>query len=271
MNLALRAGDEHYLLRRPGCRKGSQLSFETNELNVRCLVYREDTVTKMNKGGLCDMKKERKIVWIKPNSNWERCPVRIVEKYIMLLPINGNRENLYLQSLKKPRPYRWHSTCPVGINSVRKVVSIMLKDAGLDGFFTNHSLCRTCATRLFQVGESVKIVKEITGHISDAVHKYQETSDCQRMDASSIIQGEGKVAKISESPPMEVVAAPQKKSDAEIFKIQPLKLPKVGDESSEVTVKPSTSGQNICEMIEAAVKSVGDRKAKVTVQVEFME
>ena len=68
-------------------------------------------------------------------------------------------------------------------------MSSMLKDAGLDGYFTNHSLRRTCATHLFQAGESTKIVKEITGHISDVVNKYQSTSDAQKTRASNIIQG----------------------------------------------------------------------------------
>ena len=101
VNCALRAGDEHYALRRPGGLTSSQLSFECNSLGVRCLVYREDTVTKTNRGGLRDMKKERKIVWIKPNVNVNRCPVRLVEKYLNLLPVGGSKPNLYLHSLRK--------------------------------------------------------------------------------------------------------------------------------------------------------------------------
>ena len=84
VNCALRVGDEHYALRRLGGCTSSQLSFEQNSMGVRCLVYREDSVTKTNRGGLRDMKKERKIVWIKPNNNYLRCPVRIVEKYLKL-------------------------------------------------------------------------------------------------------------------------------------------------------------------------------------------
>ena len=63
VNCALRAGDEHYALRRPGECVTSQFSFEYNSVGLRCVVYREDSVTKTNKGGLRDMKKERKIVW----------------------------------------------------------------------------------------------------------------------------------------------------------------------------------------------------------------
>ena len=129
VNCALRAGDEHYSRRRPGGCVGSQFSFETNSLGVRCLVYREDNVTKTNRGGLRDMKKERKIVWIKPSSNVNRCPVRIVEKYMKLLPQSGSKPNLYLHSLKYPKPSQWYCETQLGINKVRSVVSTMIKNA----------------------------------------------------------------------------------------------------------------------------------------------
>ena len=94
INCALRSGDEHYGLRRPGECVSSQFSFEENSMGVRCLVYREDNVTKTNRGGLKDMRKERKIVWIKPSLNQKRCPVRLVEKYIKLLPKSGKKTKL---------------------------------------------------------------------------------------------------------------------------------------------------------------------------------
>ena len=43
--------------------------------------------------------------------------------------------------------------------------------------------------RLFQAGQNVKLIKEITGHVSDAIEKYKITSDKQIMKLSSIIQG----------------------------------------------------------------------------------
>ena len=189
VNCALRAGDEHYNLRCPGDLWKSQLSFEQNSMNVKCLVYREDNVTKTNKGGIRDLKKERKVVWIKPSKNVNRCPVRIVGKYLSLLPKSCTKTNLYLHSLKRPQPTCWFSTNPLGINKVRKVVGDMLKNAGLNGFFTNHSLRRTAATRLFRAGKNVKLIKEITGHVSNAVEKHEITSDEQRMELSEIIQG----------------------------------------------------------------------------------
>ena len=50
-----------------------------------------------------------------------------------------------------------------------------MEAAYIPGKFTNHSLRRTAATRLFSAGIEEKIVKEITGHSSDCVRLYQET------------------------------------------------------------------------------------------------
>ena len=144
----------------------------------------------------------------------------------------------------------------------------MLKNAGLDGYFTNHSLRRTCVTRLFQTGTDVKLIKEITGHVSDSVHKYQTTSSDQRMHLSSIIQGDVTPIKLSQAELMAVVDEVPKKSNEEKFVLPKLKLPvainKEGksDESKANTVK---------DVIESAIQAVGNRRAKVKVEVELLD
>ena len=47
---------------------------------------------------------------------------------------------------------------------------------------------RIGGTRLFQAGIDRKLVKEATGHRSDAVDKYQLTSHAQRKTMSAILQ-----------------------------------------------------------------------------------
>ena len=69
INLALRAVDEHYYLRRDMPTKSSQLTIEKDSKGTKCIVYREDTCTKTNDGGLNQMRKERKIVWVYPSRN----------------------------------------------------------------------------------------------------------------------------------------------------------------------------------------------------------
>ena len=272
VNCALRAGDEHYCLHRPGGCTTSQITFEPNEFNVKCAVYHEDCVTKTNRGGLKDIKKTRKEVWMKPNNDWRRCPVRLIEKYINLLPTVGAKPNFYLQSLRRTKPTCWYSTVPIGINRLRKTVGLLLKDAGLDCFFTNHSLRRTCATRLFQAGQDMKLVQEITGHISDAVYKYQCTSDAQKMRASGIIQGEIAPIRLSQAAPMEVVYPDKIVGNEEKFKLEKLLLPinvKTKNENEESNIEDMS--RNVTSLINSAVQSVGQRKAKITIEVEFTE
>ena len=169
--------------------KSSQLSFQRDSNGVRCLVYHEDTSTKTNDGGLKQMKKERKVVWVYPNSeNISRCPVRLVDKYISLCPPYFKKENFYLQSLTKTNPAQWYAEQVVGINSLKKVIKNLLGCANIESYFTNHSLRRTGSTRLFQAGIERKIVKEVTGHSSDAVDAYQITSELQREEVSKVLQ-----------------------------------------------------------------------------------
>ena len=200
INCCLRAVEDHYNLRRDTVDEPSQLSFVFNPRGVKCVVYQEDSVTKTHDGGLHDMRHDRKVVWIYPNAgNISRCPVRLIEKYLSLCPARGKKSNFYLQSLQKPTPIQWYGVQVVGQNKIGKVVKTLMKDAGITGFFTNHSARRTGGTRLFRAGVQRKLVKETTGHSSDAVDKYQLTSDDQREFMSKIMAGEQRNV-VSENP-----------------------------------------------------------------------
>ena len=191
LKCCLRDVGEHYALRRDTPDQKSQLSFERDSHGVRCLVYREDSVTKTHDGGIRDMRHDRKTVWIHPNTvKPDRCTVMLVDKYVSLCPFDYHKKsNFYLQSRNKPTPAVWYSREVLGENSIGKVIGALMKDAGYEGFFSGHSLCRSGGTRLFQAGVHRKLVKEVTGHTSDAIDKYQVTSDSQHAAISSIMQG----------------------------------------------------------------------------------
>ena len=196
VNLALRAGDEHYQLHRDIPGKPSQLSFERDSRGIRCMVYCEDTGTKTNDGGLKQMRKERKVVWVYPNhENVTRCLVHLVDKYISLCPPFYKKPNFYLQSLTKTNPAQWFAEQVVGINVIKKVVKNILGRANIEGYFTNHSLRHTGGSRLFQAGVDHKIVKEEMGHASDAIDGYQITSDIQKEECSKVL-GEHSINKV---------------------------------------------------------------------------
>ena len=209
INVLLRAVEEHHQLRRPMPFQKSQLNFEHNGSGVKCLVYREDSVTKTHNGGLNDMRQERKVVWVYPSENVIRCPVRLVAKYLSLCPPGYiKKPNFYLKSLAKPTPKQWYGCQVVGTNSIAKAVKGMMKEAEIKGFFTNHLLRRTGGMRLFQAGVQRKLVKEATGHRSDAVDSYQITSDEQRQSLSKIIAG-GASSTVSVNPENVVETEPQ--------------------------------------------------------------
>ncbi len=52
-----------------------------------------------------------------------------------------------------------------------------MREAGVEGHFTNHSLRATTATRMFQKGVDEQLIKRVTGHKSDAVRLYKRTSE----------------------------------------------------------------------------------------------
>ena len=110
INCGLRAGDEHYDLHRDSPNKPSQLTFKRNEDGVRCLVYSEDTITKTNDGGIDSLKKDRKVRWIHPSDNVNRCTVHLVDKYMSLCPPvtkPSMKPNFYLCSLERTNPAQW--------------------------------------------------------------------------------------------------------------------------------------------------------------------
>ena len=170
--------------------QGSQLQFERDHDNNKCLVYREDFVTKTHDGGINDRKLDRKEVWIFPNvDNVDRCLVRLVEKYLSLCPNYYRKSNFYLQSLTKPTPKQWYGEQIVGKHTIVKVVTDLMEKGGIKGFFTNHSLHRSGGTRLFRGGIDRKLIKKSTGHRSNALDEYAKTSLEQHKVMSNVISG----------------------------------------------------------------------------------
>ena len=100
-----------------------------------------------------------------------------------LLPEVGpktKKSNFYLRSLERPNPAQWYGEHVVGLHTLSKVVGRMMKHCDSETFYSHHSLRRTSTTRLFQAGVDRKIIKEFTGHVSDALDKYQMTLEDQK-------------------------------------------------------------------------------------------
>ena len=152
------------------------------------LRYTEDIGLKTNKGGGLKHKKINvKTVDLYATSNPDHCPVRIIIKYLSLLPKNRTCPAFYLQPRKKYFGKAWYVNRPAGINTLRNAVREMCKDAGLPGYYTNHSLCSMAAMKLYHKSIDKQFIMEITGHRSLAVRSYKQTCDKQHKLASNCL------------------------------------------------------------------------------------
>ena len=78
----------------------------------------------------------------------------------------------------------------VGHNKLSKTVKQLTDKLEIQGYFTNHSLHRTCATRLYQGGVDDQRIMAVTGHRStNGVKVYKEISHQQHEEITKIIQG----------------------------------------------------------------------------------
>ena len=266
LKCCLRGVGEHYYLRHDVPEKSSQLSFQRDSKGVRCLVYTEDSVTKTHDGGLRDMRRDRKVVWVHPNySQPERCTVTLVDKYVSLCPTDFHKKaNFYLQSKQKPNPACWYSREVVGQNTIGKIIGCLMESAGYEGFFSGHSLRRSGGTRLFQAGVQRKLVKEMTGHTSDAIDKYQVTSDSQKNAMSRILQGNPIDSKISNSEICKVGG-----TSVDACNVTNVKEA-MSDESANESCKGESKSNQIGGLIEQIISSVNaNGKAKIKIEIEI--
>ncbi len=141
-------------------------------------MYCEDPQSKTNQGGL-KSKKTPKRVKLYQHSDSDRCVVRRFEKYTGLLPKELKCSAFYKYELSEKRQtgHTWFTDKPVGINVLRTTVKEMMSKARISGKFTNHSLRVSAATRMYQSGIDEQVIKERTGHSSDAVRKYKRTNE----------------------------------------------------------------------------------------------
>ena len=273
----LHAITEHYNLRRWTPDKDSQITFEYNDKGMRCAVYREDAVTKTHDGGIKDMRRDRKEVWIHPNlENKARCYVRLIDKYRGLCPPLFKKNNFYLQSRTVLSPACWYQNQVMGEGSIGKIIGKMMEAAGYEGFYSGHSFRRSGGSRLFQAGVQRKLVKECTGHMSDAVDKYQITSDEQREVMSKILaKGPGVVLTQSSVPIQSVtgdgISHNSKKSHVNATNSTDVQSkPKKDYECSEQCpncVQSKAQFGGLIEQIVASVNATG--KAKIKIEIEI--
>ena len=180
---ALRSGVEHRHLRHVPC----QIELVEPIQGIPYLIYRED-VSKTNQGGLDHRKRERKeVIHYANQENPEKCLVRLFKLYQSKCPPDRPDGAFYLKPLEKPKSDIWFSWVALGHNTLSKTVQRLCKEAGIPGYFTNHSLRTTAATRLFDAGIDEQLIMGRTGHHSvDGVRSYKRVTENLKMKTSDV-------------------------------------------------------------------------------------
>ena len=143
------------------------------------LLYAEDVHTKTNQGGLKNRKSTQKKVKAYGHSEYDRNIVRLYKKYVSLLPDKSTSNALYKYSLSKGKMtgHTWYADKPLGVNTITKTVKNLMAEIGKVSHFTNHSLRVSAVTRMYSEGVDEQVLKERTGHRSDAVRTYKKTPE----------------------------------------------------------------------------------------------
>ena len=110
---------------------------------------------------------------------------------------------------------------PIGVNTLRKMMSKISEKGNLSTNFTNHSLRATSASRLFASNVPEKLIQEKTGHRSLAgLRAYEQTTAKQQKNSTKILESVevpeelenvnpvATVAKITEEKTKSVSSAP---------------------------------------------------------------
>ena len=176
VNLGLHGGEEHKVMCRPGF--GCQFEFITDSDGYKCLQFVENVKSKTNQGGLKRKLQKPEVVNMYPNVNPSRCVIQYYELYVAHLPEGGKHGDFYLYEKKKwdVNDKVWNDDRCIGINPLRGTVKRLCKLAGFNmKNIHNHSLHSSCCSRLFVAGVDEQLIKEISGHRSNAVRMYKHT------------------------------------------------------------------------------------------------
>ncbi len=195
LTFALRGCREQRALRCPP--HDPQITVHVDTEGNEYLLYTEHVHSKTNQGGLKSRKSTPKQVKAYGHSDYDCNIVRLYKKYVSLLPDKSNSNALYKYSLLKGKMtgHTWYADKPLGVNTITKTVKNLMAEIGKFGHFTNHSLRVSAATRMYSEGVDEQVLKERTGHRSDAVRSYKKTPESLLREAEKATIGDMSKAK----------------------------------------------------------------------------
>ena len=93
------------------------------------------------------------------NDEPERCPVLLYKEYMAHVPKDAPSNSFYLRPLKEPKGSIWYYKIAAGRETLGNVVAQVMKSVSFEGYYNNHSLRRTRATRLYDKGLPEQLIQ----------------------------------------------------------------------------------------------------------------
>ncbi|KXJ11184.1 hypothetical protein AC249_AIPGENE11740 [Exaiptasia diaphana] len=165
----------------------------------------DETLSKTFHGGLKDLKKGKRIVNHQCHGEGKQhspCLLAMYSMYLELVKDIAPKVECFYCRPKRDGSMGYEKSA-VGISTLNKILPEKLCDKARIPRKTSHCLRITCATSLFQNGVEEKLIRERTGHTSNALLRYQLPSLKQIETASAVLgpsiateqKGEESVAK----------------------------------------------------------------------------
>ena len=100
----------------------------------------------------------------------------------------------------------WYSQVPIGHNKLVNTVPRLMRDAGIPGYFTNHSLRATATTRMYDAQLDEASIMQRTGHRSiQGVCTYKRTTEKLAELTPTILNQSDKKVKMEKSSTIDTI------------------------------------------------------------------
>ena len=94
-----------------------------------------------------------------------------------------------IPSILRPKANIWYHKISADRERLGNVVAQVVKSVSFERYYSNHSLRRTCATRLNDKGLPEQLIQETTGHGSaDGVRCYKHSSSSAKRRVSEVCE-----------------------------------------------------------------------------------
>ena len=148
-----------------------------------------------------------------------RCLVYLLDTYFAkFTPQAIELDLFYLRPKKAPAGDIWYDNVAIGRDKLASFLRDMCREAGITEKKTNHSLHATGASALFTAGLPEKLMRDVTGHRSNALHLYDRPSLQQQQEVSKVlVQGSSDKENAPKSENVPVRAHPMKPVSSNVF------------------------------------------------------